>query len=176
MKPTGIVRRIDELGRIVIPKETRRTLKIREGTPLEIYCGEEGELILKKYSPIVELSAVANEIVESVYSILKKPTIIINLERVIASSGANKNYYINKTIDSRLQKLIEQRKSQIIFANEEFSSLFFDTNVKCFAISPIMESGDVYGAILILADNCNLGDEEKNITSVFADYLGKQIG
>ena len=175
MKATGVVRRIDELGRIVIPKEIRRTLKIREGTPLEIYSGDEGELILKKYSPLIELSSLATEIAESIFSSIQQNVLVTNMEKVIASSGANKSQYINKAIDNHLERLIGQRKTQIISTSEDNTMLFYGTNVKSFIISPILESGDVYGAIIIFAES-SLGEAEKLIASTFADFFSKQIG
>lgn len=176
MKATGVVRRIDELGRIVIPKEIRRTLKIREGTPLEIYSGENGELFLKKYSPLIDFSSLMTEIVDSIYKTCSQNVIITNMENVIAASGSNKNLYINKAIDSHITRLIGMRKTQVILTSEESVLFFHDSNTKCFVISPILEGGDVYGSIIIFSDNVNLGETEKVITSTFADFIGKQIG
>lgn len=176
MKATGVVRRIDELGRIVIPKEIRRTLKIREGTPLEIYSGEDGELILKKYSPLVELNLLADEIASSIHQTLGHNVLVVNMEKVLASSGAKKNVYINKSIDVQLEKIIEERKTQLINVAEKNIMFFYETETKNFVVSPILEGGDVYGAIIIFADANLLGDTEKIIASSFADFFSKQIG
>ena len=99
MKATGVVRRIDELGRIVIPKEIRRTLKIKEGTPLEIYSGDSGELLLKKYSPIVELGEIAQDVCESIALILQKNVIITNMDKVISTSAGCKKM-VGRQIDA----------------------------------------------------------------------------
>ena len=107
MKATGVVRRIDELGRIVIPKEIRRTLKIKEGTPLEIFTEENGQLLLKKYSPIVELGELAKEVCESIYFSTEQNVLIVNMESVIASSGTSKTTYLSKTVDSKLELTID---------------------------------------------------------------------
>ena len=174
MKATGVVRRIDELGRIVIPKEIRRTLKIKEGTPLEIYSGDNGELYLKKYSPVLEISSLADEIVNCINECTYLNVLITNMEKVIASSGKDKSQYINKQIDSQIERLIRARQTQIVSCLEN-ASLFFSDGVKYFVISPIMTAGDVYGSIIISADS-GLGDAEKLVAKTFANYLGKQIG
>lgn len=174
MKATGVVRRIDELGRIVIPKEIRRTLKIKEGTPLEIYSGEDGELLLKKYSPIVEISAVANEVAISISEGTYNSVLITNMESVVASSGKDKSQYINKAIDSHIEKLIRARQTQIV-AKGEINTMFFLGDVKNFVISPIITAGDVYGAIIIFGESA-LTDCEKMLAKSFANYLSKQIG
>ena len=176
MKATGVVRRIDELGRIVIPKEIRRTLKIREGTPLEIYSGDSGELILKKYSPLIDIASVANEVAESIFATLQKNVIVTNMESIVAACGPNKNHYINKAIDGQIERLINQRKSQIISLHEQSVMFFRDTDTKSFVISPILEGGDVYGSIIIFAANLSVGESEKMMASSFADFVGKQIG
>ena len=176
MKATGVVRRIDELGRIVIPKEIRRTLKIREGTPLEIYSGDNGELLLKKYSPLLDFSALMAEVADSIYKTTSQSVLVTNMEKVIATSGQHKNEYINKSIDSHITRLIGMRKTQIILTTEESVLFFHDSGTKSFVISPILESGDVYGSIIIYSESTNLGEIEKSIASTFADFISKQIG
>ena len=109
MKATGIVRRIDDLGRVVIPKEIRRTLRIREGDPLEIFVDREGEVILKKYSPISELGHFATEYSEALYDSLHYPIIISDRDEVIALAGLSKKEYLNKQISSYIGEVIEDR-------------------------------------------------------------------
>src|SRR5690625_4078104 len=109
MKATGIVRRIDDLGRVVIPKEIRRTLRIREGDPLEIFVDREGEVILKKYSPINELGHFAEEYAESLFDSLNYPVLICDRDEVIALAGISKKEYLNKSIGSQLENTIEDR-------------------------------------------------------------------
>lgn len=174
MKATGVVRRIDELGRIVIPKEIRRTLKIKEGTPLEIYSGDDGELLLKKYSPVFEISSIAEEIVQSIADGTNYSVLVTNMEKVIASSGKDKNEYINKSVDSQIDKLIKARQTQIVSLTET-NCLLFASNIKNFAISPILKAGDVYGSIIIFGE-MSLGETEKLLVKTFANYLAKQIG
>lgn len=174
MKATGVVRRIDELGRIVIPKEIRRTLKIKEGTPLEIYSGEDGELLLKKYSPIFEISSIAEEIVQSIADGTNYSALVTNMEKVISASGKDRNQYINKTIDSQIEKLIKARQTQVVSLTET-NCLLFESHIKNFVISPILTAGDVYGSIIIFGE-INMGETEKLIAKTFSTYLAKQIG
>ena len=98
MKATGIVRRIDDLGRVVIPKEIRRTLRLREGTPLEIFTDREGEIILKKYSPMVELTAIAGQYAEAMAQATGLMVCITDRDQIIAVSGGSKKDLLAKTI------------------------------------------------------------------------------
>ena len=109
MKATGIVRRIDDLGRVVVPKEIRRVLRIREGDPLEIYTGNSGEVILKKYSPINELSQFAGEYVETINKVLGGTIIVSDTDTVIAASGSDKKSYTDKRIDTELDNIIQSK-------------------------------------------------------------------
>src|SRR5690625_7264870 len=109
MKATGIVRRIDDLGRVVIPKEIRRTLRIREGDPLEIFVSREGEIILKKYSPISELGHFATEYADALYDSLHVPVFISDRDEIIAVSGVSKKDYLNNRIGLTVEDAIENR-------------------------------------------------------------------
>lgn len=109
MKATGIVRRIDDLGRVVIPKEIRRVLRIREGDPLEIYTNNSGEVILKKYSPINELSHYASEYAETAANILGASVVISDTDQVIAVSGGLKKDMVDRKIDYELDKIIQSK-------------------------------------------------------------------
>ena len=109
MKATGIVRRIDDLGRVVIPKEIRRTLRIREGDPLEIFVDSDGEVILKKYSPISELSDFAKEYAEALYDSLGSSVLISDRDAVITLAGGSKKEYFNKNISELIEKQMGER-------------------------------------------------------------------
>src|SRR5699024_6738472 len=113
MKATGIVRRIDDLGRVVVPKEIRRTLRIREGDPLEIFVAREGEVILKKYSPIIELSHFAEEYADELYDSIHFRVFICDRDEVIALSGDSKKYYLNKNIRTDIEDAIENREHKL---------------------------------------------------------------
>ena len=109
MKATGIVRRIDDLGRVVIPKEIRRTLRIREGDPLEIFTDRDGEVILKKYSPISELGDFAQEYAETLYATLGTPALISDRDEMIAVAGVSKKDYLNRRLSSQAEDILQMR-------------------------------------------------------------------
>ena len=110
MKATGIVRRIDDLGRVVIPKEIRRTMRIREGDPLEIYTDREGEVIFKKYSPIGELAGFAAEYAETLHKVCGISVLIFDRDAVIASAGVAKREYLDKKMSEELEEIAEHRQ------------------------------------------------------------------
>lgn len=180
MKATGIVRRIDELGRIVIPKEIRRTHKIREGTPLEIFSGESGELMLKKYSPIVELEDVASDSVKSVYDVLELDCFVCDKDNIIALEGSInfKKDYLHKNISLDLEKLIENRKA-VILNQKDGANLVpitkeLEINYNSLIVVPILAEGDTYGAICLVSNN-NLTNFEVKILQTFANFISLQI-
>ena len=113
MKATGIVRRIDDLGRVVIPKEIRRTLRIREGDPLEIFVDRDGEVILKKYSPIGELGDFAKEYADSLFESIGHITLISDRDTVIAVSGASKKEYMDKPVSTTIETCMDERKTMM---------------------------------------------------------------
>ena len=157
MKATGIVRRIDDLGRVVVPKEIRRVLRIREGDPLEIFTNNMGEVILKKYSPINDLSEFANEYAEAASKILGGTIIVSDTDQIIAASGLAKKEYMNKSVDSELDKIIQSKN--------QFSN---DSKV----IVPIVSQGDPIGSITILSkENQHLGDAELKFAEIGASFL-----
>ncbi|WGI63321.1 stage V sporulation T C-terminal domain-containing protein [Escherichia coli] len=119
MKATGIVRRIDDLGRVVIPKEIRRTLRIREGDPLEIFVDRDGEVILKKYSPISELGDFAKEYADALFDSLGHSILICDRDTYIAVSGSSKKEYLNKSISDLLERTMDQRNSVLEDSKKE---------------------------------------------------------
>ena len=121
MKATGIVRRIDDLGRVVVPKEIRRTLRIREGDPLEIFTDREGEIILKKYSPIGELSAFAGQYAESLAQTTGCLVCICDMDQVVAAAGSGKKELTDKYISSQLMKLLGERTATTFPGQEKAS-------------------------------------------------------
>ncbi len=181
MKATGIVRRIDELGRIVIPKEIRRTHKIREGTPLEIFSGENGELVLKKYSPVLELEDVASDAVKSVFDVLELDCFVCDKDSIISVEGSSnfKKNYLHKFITLDLERLIENRKPVMLNTVEgaNIINLFKDEQVmhSSLALVPILSQGDTYGAIGIIS-NSVISTNEIKILQTFANFISLQIG
>ena len=179
MKATGIVRRIDDLGRVVIPKEIRRTLRIREGDPLEIFTDREGEIILKKYSPIGELGTFAKEYAESLSQSSGHITCIVDKDQIIAVSGASKKDFLDKSISIALEKTINQRN--IISANRNdstFVPILEDDDPSSYNnqfIAPIIAEGDVLGAIVFLSPDKKMGEVEGKLAQTAAGFLGKQM-
>ena len=176
MRATGIVRRIDDLGRVVIPKEIRRTLRIREGDPLEIYTDSGGEVIFKKYSPMGEMSSFAEQYAEVINRVSKSPVLITDRDHVIAASGVSKKEYIDRRISSDLEDMIENRKS---FAAEKNSTVLMPVeNIdRCASVAyPIISSGDITGAIvMLLPENGAFPTEgDVKIMQAAADFLAKQ--
>lgn len=151
MKATGIVRRIDDLGRVVIPKEIRRTLRIREADPLEIYTGKEGEIILKKYSPMGEFGGVLEELCEAVYKSTKRNCVICDRDWVVAAAGPCKDMVVEKTISNDMKEAMEYRNKYQRNKGEQGVSLTEDLDYEASLIYPILAEGDLTGAVLYLA-------------------------
>ncbi|ABN53854.1 MAG TPA: stage V sporulation protein T [Hungateiclostridium thermocellum] len=181
MKATGIVRRIDDLGRVVIPKEIRRTLRIREGDPLEIFTDREGEVILKKYSPIGELSDFAAQYAESLHKTSGHITCISDRDTIIAVSGASKKEYLEKSLSPELEKVIEEKTTLIVKAPEEkpISILADESGEKYYSqvVTPIISEGDPIGAVIFLSTDpdVRMGEVEAKLAQSAAGFLGKQM-
>ena len=179
MKATGIVRRIDDLGRVVIPKEIRRTLRIREGDPLEIFTDREGEIILKKYSPIGELGAFAKEYAESLSQSSGHITCIVDKDHIVAVSGASKKEFMDKGISQALEKIISARAAvSYTRGDSEFVPILAEDNPGLYSsqlITPIISEGDVIGAIVMLSADKPMGEVESKLASTAAGFLGKQM-
>jgi AbrB family transcriptional regulator, stage V sporulation protein T len=181
MKATGIVRRIDDLGRVVIPKEIRRTMRIREGDPLEIFTDREGEVILKKYSPISELSQFAGEYADCANNILGDMVLISDTDHIIAVSGGPKKDYIEKRIGKDLEKVIQDKLSRVVLEKGGLCAVTADdTNPSDYEsqiMVPIVSQGDAIGSIVILSkDNMHpLGDTELKAAEIGANFLAKQM-
>jgi AbrB family transcriptional regulator (stage V sporulation protein T) len=178
MKATGIVRRIDDLGRVVIPKEIRRTLRIREGDPLEIFVDRDGEVILKKYSPIGELGDFAKEYAESLYESTNHITMISDRDTIIAVAGASKKEYLEKQIGSLVESCMENRKTVVESKPGEYE-VCKDLSEKysSIVISPIVAGGDPIGAVILVSkdDNVQMGQMEQKMAETASAFLAKQM-
>ncbi len=179
MKATGIVRRIDDLGRVVIPKEIRRTMRIREGDPLEIFTDREGEIILKKYSPIGELGTFAKEYAESLAQTAGHTTCIIDKDQIIAVSGGTKKDFYEKHISSAMEKCINSRNTLIMGRSDSnFIPLLEDDTINSYnyqLVAPIISEGDVLGAVVFLSQDKKMGEVEGKLAGAAAGFLGKQM-
>ncbi len=178
MKATGIVRRIDDLGRVVIPKEIRRTLRIREGDPLEIYTATDGEVIFKKYSPVGEMSVFAGQYADVLSRISSLPTIICDRDHVIAAAGVSKREFLERRITNTLENYIENRKSYQASGNnvnevQPVEGIEHNAAV----IYPIIAAGDVTGAVVMLKNETNQAPSETEVklAQSAAAFLGKQM-
>ncbi len=180
MKATGIVRRIDDLGRVVIPKEIRRTLRIREGDPLEIFTDREGEVILKKYSPIGELSNFARQYAESISHSLGCLVCICDMDQVIAASGSGRKDMQDKYITKQLCKAMSER-TEILAADSDKKFIKIineqDDSYTGEVITPIICEGDVIGAVVLLNkdEKKKFGEMEQKIAVCAAGFLGRQM-
>jgi AbrB family transcriptional regulator (stage V sporulation protein T) len=181
LKATGIVRRIDDLGRVVIPKEIRRTLRIREGDPLEIFVDRDGEVILKKYSPIGELGDFAKEYADSLYEATDHIACISDRDTIIAVAGAPKKEFLDKPISQSVERAMEERRT--ILNNEPGKSTedgYGDEEEAKFSaqvIAPIIAEGDPIGAVILLSKEPGqkMGELEVKLAETAAAFLAKQM-
>lgn len=177
MKATGIVRRIDDLGRIVIPKEIRRSFRIKEGDPLEIFTDAEGEVIFKKYSPIGELSNFANQYAEVLHKNGGIPIAITDNDHVIAASGLSKREILERRVTKSLEELMDNRAVHISNGKIPPMSAIEGYDRKANVVYPIVYGGDVSGAVAMMEDENHTPPSEADIklVQVAAAFLGKQM-
>lgn len=179
MKATGIVRRIDELGRVVIPKEIRRTLRIREGDPLEIFTDRDGEVILKKYSPIGELGDFAKEYAESLYQALGHMTAICDKDVVIAVAGGSKRELMDKPISEEVERMMKRRERAVLSrAQGNMAPLLSGDAVEygSAVVVPILAGGDAIGAVIMVSrETESMGEVELKLCETAAHFMGKQM-
>lgn len=179
MKATGIVRRIDDLGRIVIPKEIRRTLRIRESDPLEIFTDREGEIILKKYSPIGEMNTFAKQYAESLCQVSGHAALIADRDQFIAVSGGYKSI-MGKSLSRELEDKINHREAVIASkGDKQFIPITQDVTDEFLheAISPIICEGDVIGAVVLInnQEKGKMGEVEQKLIQSASGFLGRQM-
>ena len=180
MRATGIVRRIDDLGRVVVPKEIRRTLRIKEGDPLEIFTDREGEIILKKYSPIGELGTFAKEYAEALASASGHGICITDRDQVIAAAGGVRKDYIGKSISMQMEHLIQEREQQMANPEEKKAIPIVGEEKEGLGaqmICPIVSEGDAIGAVAILGkdERARMGEGERMLARCAAGFLGRQM-
>jgi AbrB family transcriptional regulator (stage V sporulation protein T) len=182
MKATSTVRRIDNLGRIVIPKEVRRTLRIRDGDPLEIFVAHEGEVVLKKYSHISELDDLAQEYAESLAAVLGHIALISDREQIVAVAGGPRKYFLNKPIGEAVLRAMEERKA-VLFSQPEQAGykIFREDGGKCsygqVVIAPIIADSEPMGSVIIASGRPEVEFSELELKSALtaASILAKQM-
>ncbi len=179
MKATGIVRRIDDLGRVVIPKEIRRTLRIREGDPLEIYTDREGEVILKKYSLMGDMGFFAQQFADSLAQTTGFQVAVSDREQIIAASAGAKKDMMDKAISGQLEAMIDKREIRVASGDSPDYRMMCDESEPYAweVICPIISEGDAVGAVMIFTKNKKekLGDAEKKLAHSAAGFLGRQL-
>ena len=178
MKATGIVRRVDDLGRIVIPKEIRRTLRIREGDPLEIYTEKDGGVIFRKYSPMGDLQEFAAQMCEAIGSATGHIAAVTDRDSIIALHGVPKRDLMDKPNSQELEKLMEQRKNYLYQSGE--ATIPAAEGVEKYhlgAASPILSQGDLMGCVMILLGENDeaLQESDQGLVRTAAGFLGKQM-
>lgn len=178
MKATGIVRKIDDLGRVVIPKEIRKKLKIREGAPLEIYTNNNAEIVLKKYATMEDMLEVADKYVEVLAGITEQIVCITDKENVIAVAGTTKAEFLNREIHTDIQKVMESRA---IFTSKETTLKIYmedsNTPYSFQVIAPIICDADAVGTVILLSldRNAKLDDTKIKLVKATAEYLGRTM-
>ena len=177
MKATGIVRRIDDLGRVVIPKEIRRTMRIREGDPLEIFTGKEGEVVFKKYSPMESLSDHAAEMAAAIHTVSGFACAVCDSDRVVAFAGAGKREALDREISGRCEELLGARRT--VGAESEaagFPLLRGSEAIRVQAAYPIIAGGDIAGMICLIAQpEKKMSASDERMIQAGALFLGKQL-
>ena len=182
MKATGVVRRIDDLGRVVIPKEIRKTLRIKEGDPLEIFTDREGQVILKKYSPIGELSEFATGYAETLAKTTGHIACITDKDTIIAVSGGSKKEFLEQDVSNELEKLMDDKE---VYTSKENSDLAMpiikneknDKRYNSQIVYPIISNGDTIGTVILLSKDANtkMSEVEKKVAQSAATFLASQM-
>lgn len=178
MKATGIVRRIDDLGRVVIPKEIRRTMRIREGDPLEIFTDNDGEVVFKKYSPVGEMSDFATQYADVMARACGIPVLICDRDHVIAAAGVSKKEFHDRRISAQLEETMEQRHVYIARAGDSTRLQPVESVEKYASVCvPIVAAGDMTGAVCLLQPDSGAlpGEGDIKLAQVAAAFLGKQM-
>ena len=178
MKATGIVRRIDDLGRVVIPKEIRRTMRIREGDPLEIFTGPNEEVVFKKYSPIGEITEFAVQYADVMARACGAPVVIGDRDHIIAVAGESKKEYLERRLSPQLEKVMEERQVVTIRDSGGKGVPIVEGRDRMAAVAaPILSAGDVTGCVCILMQENGAMPSETDVklAQVAASFLGKQM-
>ncbi len=176
MKATGIVRRIDDLGRVVIPKEIRRTMRIRDGDPLEIFTGPNEEVVFKKYSPVGEMGTFATQYADVMSRACDLPVLICDRDHVIAVAGESKKEYLERRLSPQLEQAMEER--QVVTAKSGARLFVAEGKDRLIGVMvPILAAGDITGCVCILCDENGTPptDSDQKLAQVAAAFLGRQM-
>ncbi len=176
MQSTGIIRRVDELGRIVLPKDLRRKLQIKEGTCLEIFI-DNNQLILKEYSLLKNFEEIAEKICECLFSTLEENIYITDLTKVIVASGINKKDSLNKKITIFVEDSVNARKNILVNNPDGVQKVFEEQNAifSSLILTPIIVNGDCVGSIIALSSTKKFSVEDSKILQVMTCLISKQM-
>lgn len=178
MKATGIVRRIDDLGRVVIPKEIRKTMRIREGDPLEIYTDKDGEVIFRKYSLLDGLSDFAGQLCDTLSRTTNRAAVITDRDNVLAVAGVSRREYLEKRVSAELERLMENRQVYQYREGElELPLCAGEHRLMVDTAAPILSGGDVLGCVLFVGEQSALngGEVEYKLAQSIAGFLGRHM-
>ena len=177
MKATGIVRRIDDLGRVVIHKEIRRTMRIREGDPLEIFTEKDGEVVFKKYSPVGELSPFAVQYADVLARACNMTVLVCDRDHVIAAAGQNRKDFYERRVSAGLDEVMEGRQTYVVQAGANRLQPVEALSRYAAVAAPILASGDVTGAVCLIQPESGTVPSEGDVrlAQVAAAFLGKQM-
>lgn len=177
MKATGIVRRIDDLGRVVIPKEIRRTMRIREGDPLEIYTTKEGEVIFKKYSLMGDMDDLANQFCEALSKNVSSIVAVTDRDTIISVAGGGKRELLEKRISGELERILEDRHLYLGSEDVPVSAAEGNEKYTVYLAAPILSQGDVMGSVLFITDTAGqaAGETERALAETAAIFLGRHM-
>ncbi len=182
MRATGIVRRIDELGRVFIPKQIRRTLRLREGDPLEIFTDHDGEVVLKKYSPIGEIASIAKDYTDSLYRTLGHVALISDRDAIVSSSGAAKREYVEKALSPEADQILQGR--QLVMLNlssgMKMIPMTQDDRPEAYSaqiVAPILADGEIVGGLMLLSRESGLQmtNVDQKVAETTANIIGRQM-
>lgn len=175
MKATGVVRRIDELGRIVIPKEIRKTMRIREGENIEIFIDGNQNIVLKKYSIIKKLGDFAQSFTDAIYSFLKYNIMITDTDSIIAASGPLKKDLNGQNLSNDMISAIKRRENILEKHPKTIEIINDKTYEGTYIIHSIVSNGDVVGLVIILSTEEKVGEIEEKVVQIAAHFLAKYL-
>lgn len=176
MKATGIVRRIDDLGRVVIPKEIRRTMRIREGEPLEIFTDRDGEVIFKKYSPMGELGNLAAELAEALSKTAGLSCVICDRDAVIAAAGGARRELAEKRVSEELEDMMQSRHVEAHYSRADGVRITAQDPYYVVTAALIVAEGDVTGCVVFVSEDEVLPDETlPKLAQTAASFLAKHV-
>lgn len=174
MKTTGVIRRIDDLGRIVIPKEIRKNMRIKNGDSLEIFVDVDS-VILKKYSPIESVEDAANKYVDVFNQIIKHSIIVTDRDKVIAVSGPLKKKYSSKEISEFTVRSIERRDSFVERQKKSFSFVKDIEDFGYYSFSSVVNNGDAIGSVIIISNEVPILESEEKMAIILSKLLSKNF-